>query len=184
MAFYDGCTVRHVKCEWLLLSGRRCQQCTTYRNNSLRREANCMKQIDKENRDPSNPSSHVNYRYLNTPERNDRMRRLHNELRAKTKSLQAMRQKANRMIQSSGVNLDADLHHDLVELMKSQSSQLGSDSFVSLFWRQQTLASSLRNSRSMRWHPLLIKWCLLIFRKSSSAYETIRKTGILKLPSG
>ena len=28
------------------------------------------------------------------------------------------------------------------------------------------------------------KWCLLLFRKSSSAYETIRKTGILKLPSG
>ena len=36
----------------------------------------------------------------------------------------------------------------------------------------------------MRWHPILIKWCLLLFRKSSSAYETIRKTGILKLPSG
>ena len=36
----------------------------------------------------------------------------------------------------------------------------------------------------MRWHPILIKRCLLLFRKSSSAYETIRKTGILKLLSG
>lgn len=45
-------------------------------------------------------------------------------------------------------------------------------------------ASSLHDARSMRWHPTLIKWCLLLFRKSSSAYETIRKTGVLKLPSG
>ena len=87
----DNCTIRHMKCQWLLPSGRRCQQCTVYRDNTLRRQANHMKQADKENRDPSNPSSRVNYRYLNTPERNDRMRRLHNELRVKVRSLQAIR---------------------------------------------------------------------------------------------
>ena len=143
-----------------------------------------MKQADKESRDPSNSSSYVNYRFLNTPERNIRIRRLHNELRVKIRSLQAMHMQVNRMIQDSGIHLDLDLHNDLLSMMKSQSDEPGKDSFEALFWRQQMQASALQNSRSMRWHPLLIKLCLLLFRKSSSAYETIHKTGILKLPSG
>ena len=102
-----------------------------------------MKQEDKENRDPSNPSSRVNYRYLNTPESNDRKRRLHNELRVKVRSLQAIRRQVNRMIQDSGVNLDPDLHDDLLSIMKSQSDKPGKDSFVALFWHQQMQASSL-----------------------------------------
>ena len=36
----------------------------------------------------------------------------------------------------------------------------------------------------MRWHPMLIKWCLYLQYKSSGAYETLRQSGILKLPSG
>ena len=125
----DHHTIRHTGCQLLISSGSRCMQCTTYRNNSLRREANHLKQLDKENSDPSNPSSHINYRFMTTPERNDRIRRLHDQVRVKDKSLQMMRKQASRMIQNSGINLDADLHHDLLSVMKSQSDQPGNDTF-------------------------------------------------------
>ena len=36
----------------------------------------------------------------------------------------------------------------------------------------------------MRWHPLVIKWCLRIYIKSHGLYEDIRNSGGLKLPSG
>ncbi|KXJ19976.1 hypothetical protein AC249_AIPGENE15268 [Exaiptasia diaphana] len=36
----------------------------------------------------------------------------------------------------------------------------------------------------MRWHPLVIKWCLRLYSKSHSAYEDLRESGFLKLPSG
>ena len=35
----------------------------------------------------------------------------------------------------------------------------------------------------MRWHPLVIKWCIYLRHLSGSAYELLRDTGCLKLPS-
>lgn len=35
----------------------------------------------------------------------------------------------------------------------------------------------------MRWHPLMIKWCLYIRHQSQKAYEVIRDSGVICLPS-
>ena len=35
----------------------------------------------------------------------------------------------------------------------------------------------------MRWHPLVIRWCLSIKLRSPSTYEAMCKSGLLKLPS-
>ena len=35
----------------------------------------------------------------------------------------------------------------------------------------------------IRWHPLIIKWCLYLRHQSSKSYETLREPGILALPS-
>ena len=94
----DHHTNCHAVCQLLISSGSRCMQCTTYHNNSLLREANRLKQLGKENSDPSNTSSHINYRFMITPERNDRIRRLHDQVRVKDKSLQTMCKQASRMI--------------------------------------------------------------------------------------
>ena len=35
----------------------------------------------------------------------------------------------------------------------------------------------------MKWHPLMIKWCIYLRYKSSGAYEMLRESGCIKLPS-
>ena len=35
----------------------------------------------------------------------------------------------------------------------------------------------------MRWHPLMIRWCIYLRHLSSSAYETLRSSDVIKLPS-
>jgi len=45
------------------------------------------------------------------------------------------------------------------------------------------LACSLKNSKSMRWHPLYIKWCLYLRHLSGKACELPRSSGCIKLPS-
>ena len=57
------------------------------------------------------------------------------------------------------------------------------DSFERIFWEEQIKYNQLRNKASMRWHPLIIKWSLLIKSKSSKAYETMRNQGFIHLPS-
>ena len=62
-------------------------------------------------------------------------------------------------------------------------SSVPENSFQKIFWEQQKKASALNNSRSMKWHPLMVKWCLYLKHLSSKAYETIRDSGCIALPS-
>ena len=39
-------------------------------------------------------------------------------------------------------------------------------------------------ARQMRWHPLVIQYCLKLYCKSHSLYEEMRSSGALLLPSG
>lgn len=64
-----------------------------------------------------------------------------------------------------GVTLDSETHSDMVSLMQSSDLQqffenLPDDSFRQLFWKQQLKAASQKNPRAMKWHPLMIRWCL------------------------
>ena len=35
----------------------------------------------------------------------------------------------------------------------------------------------------MKWHPMIIKWCLYFQSKSAKAYKAMRDAGFIKLPS-
>lgn len=35
----------------------------------------------------------------------------------------------------------------------------------------------------MRWHPMIIKWCLFLRHKSATTYSTLRDIGFVNLPS-
>ena len=34
--------------------------------------------------------------------------------------------------------------------------------FSRLFWEQQFEAAKLKDAHTMRWHPLMIRWCLYL----------------------
>lgn len=90
------------------------------------------------------------------------------------------------MIQEEGVKVDSAMHSDLLTIMNKHgsSSEDASDSkFREIFWQQQLKAASLKDSRSMRWHPALIRWCLYLHHRSSGCYSTLRNSGVLSLPS-
>ena len=57
------------------------------------------------------------------------------------------------------------------------------NSFARLLWDSQLKAATVKDHRQVRWHPLLIKWCLNLKLLSSSAYSAMRTSGFLTLPS-
>lgn len=107
----------------------------------------------------------------------------------KTRSAEAMVKYLKKKIETStenlGVNVDDSLHEGLEGVMGEQTSsireQYADGTFHRLFWDQQIQAIS-KNPKQRRWHPMLIRWCLFLRMKSSSAYDALR--GILKLPCG
>ncbi len=138
------------------------------------------------------PDSHVNYRYLSTPEKVDRLNRLHSLQRQTQLRLHRMKAKNEQVAEEKGIEVDEATHNDLSDIMKEPSTTVKDafpvGSFQKLFWEQQQKASSLKDSRSMKWHPLMIKWCLqsgcLYLRHlSGRAYEMLRESGCVVLPS-
>lgn len=55
-------------------------------------------------------------------------------------------------------------------------------SFQETFWQQQRQMAS-RQGKGRRWHPLMIKWCIFLRHQSSKAYELLRQSGCVVLPS-
>lgn len=35
----------------------------------------------------------------------------------------------------------------------------------------------------MRWHPMIVRWCLYLRQKSTAAYDALRDSGFIRLPS-
>ena len=76
------------------------------------------------------------------------------------------------------VPVNDSLHQSLKDVIINQNI---SDPFLKMFWSEQTKAFG-RQKGGMRWHPMLIRFAILIHSQSPSAYNTLRQTGALKLP--
>jgi len=136
---------------------------------------------------PTSAVSHVNYRYLLTPEKDQRLRELHSQHRNTTKCLKRLQHKLAVMIEEKGISVDESVHGDLTQIMNECADKVAAEhqvgSLARVFWEQQLKAASCKDQRQMRWHPLMVKWCLYLRHQSSSVYETMRKSGCLLLPS-
>ena len=53
---------------------------------------------------------------------------------------------------------------------------------MNLFWQEQKKLST-KTSSGVRYHPMIIRFCLSLLSKSPSTYEEIRNSNILTLPS-
>jgi len=134
--------------------------------------------------DNASISSHTNYRYLRPNDQKERMHRNHVALISSKKRINYVQEKISSLINDSGVEVSTELNNDLLFIMRKNSKQVKIEfpdkSFSNLFWEQQLQAASVKDARVMRWHPLIIKWCLYLQHKSSGAYDLLRKSGQAK----
>ena len=112
---------------------------------------------------------------------------MHQANRQMKQQLQRVKQRITQVVEQEGVTVDEEAHSDFKSIIKENTAKVAEafppGSFQQLFWEQQQQASSLKDSRSMRWHPLMIKWCIYLKHLSSGAYEALRTSGCVKLPS-
>ena len=143
-----------------------------------------MKLSDNE-RDVTKTSSHANFRYLNTPEKIGCLKNLSKLVRSQEKHIQDLRNRLAKATEVNGVRVGGDVHNDLVNIMNFHKGKHPSsdETFSSIFWNQQLKAATLKDTRQMRWHPAMIRWCLYLHHRSSGAYSTLCNSGVITLPS-
>ena len=139
-------TIRHTKCDLLLeAESSRCHICTTYRKSlhamvsRHEKTANIVSNTE--------PSSHVNYRFLTPAEKGVRLQKLHDQKKKTEQKLKRLSAKLALRIEEEGVHLDEGTHSDLLDMMVEHKSAVDTkypnNSFQKLFWEQQQKASSL-----------------------------------------
>lgn len=89
------------------------------------------------------------------------------------KQLTAIRAKlADEVVDVSDVS-----HEKLKTIMESAEK----DSFTQLFWTEQKAAFA-RKSNGIRWHPMMVRFAILLHSQSPSAYRALHEVGVVKLP--
>ena len=100
--------------------------------------------------------------------------------RLKCKQLEQELNKMKKELQQLSFSIDTQLHNDFTEILSENNNKL--TPFMNLFWQQQKKLFSY-NPKGMRYHPMIIRFCLSLASKSKSAYEELRNSNILVLPS-
>lgn len=140
-------TVRHINCELIVAGGIRCNTCKAYRS-TLR--ALYSRYIKQKSRLCTSPRSHVNIRYLRTPERQKRFRNLKAHSKAVSRKLANLKSKISNEMALNSVQLDEQLTQDMTTIMDECSGYVEencpADSFERLFWEQQKKARQVRGS--------------------------------------
>ena len=173
----DSPTIRHKDCELLLHEGAvRCQACQDQRkllHALYTRMSKCTTQKDGR----TLPDSHVNYRHLSTPEKQERLSKLHDATRVARRHAKRLEERLKKAIDDFGEEVDGKLHDDLCSIMLQNDSiireRFPPESFCRLFWEQQKKAVQAKSASGVRWHPLIIKWCLHLHHLSGSGYDAL-----------
>uniref|UniRef100_A0A1X7VEP6 Transposable element P transposase-like RNase H domain-containing protein n=1 Tax=Amphimedon queenslandica TaxID=400682 RepID=A0A1X7VEP6_AMPQE len=83
--------------------------------------------------------------------------------------------------------LNDNEHNDMISIMRAHHDTIiktyPENSFQRIFWTSQYTAAQAKSPNGFRWNPAIIKWCIYLCHKSSSAYNLLRRTKILNLPS-
>ena len=176
-------TVRTSACE-LLVHESKCPSCKSYRA-VLR--AMYSRYNSRDSSKITETTSHTNERYLNTPEKKNKMEKMKKRVRMAESEVQKLKKKVAQLTDDQGDTVDCTLHDDLVSIMNEKSDEIRQaypeGSFSRLLWDQQLQAAQINDSRQVRWHPLIIRWCLNLKLISSAAYHAMKSAGFIKLPS-
>ena len=175
-------TIRTTACQLLVRDGSKCVPCKNYRD-TLRTMYNRWSK--RASAVMTETSSHTNERFLTTPERKAKMQKMRKRIRGAEQTVQQLTAKIEALMKH-GESIDSAMHTDILSIMTDKTDEIrktyAEGSFSRLFWEEQLRAASHKDPRQVRWHPLIIRWCLNLKLMSSSAYHAFRTAGFIKLP--
>ena len=81
----------------------------------------------------------------------------------------------------NAVTLDDELSGNIDQIMSENVNN--ASPFMNFFWDQQKRAFSTNSHLNNKYHPIIIRFCLSLASKSASAYNELRSSKVLTLPS-
>ena len=178
-------SIRSTNCHLLVGQYDRCKCCITYRRTLLKAQ---------QRRDNKIATPEKNWVKSHLPlSRLSENQKIHKikQLRIYANSLESEVEKLKRQLSKSikqGIKLTEAESQAMTELMNDtegevKKSYADPNSFQRLLCEQQKKYNNLTDKRGMRWHPMILRWCIYLKGKSSSTYDSLRHSGFINLPS-
>ena len=154
-----GQTIVHQENCHLFCDFTRCSPCAKQRSvlnaRRCRKRNSSSKSID--------PSSTTPYCMLS---KDDRLKLMHDKFRVIKKQRDRLAAGLSAILEDQSLQLNAKDDEDMKSIILEAEQQNMTDKenlsmFQRLFWQQQTEAAKQKDSRGMRWHPLMIRWCIV-----------------------
>ena len=183
-------TLRNTKCK-LLVQGARCSQCSGLRS-ILRARALRLQEKEKQSRNVTQEPNFISRSYKHSQMSKNELIGKIKQQQSKITSLQQevhqIQRRFDRELRTQGVDIDVCQSLELKDAMATCTGEMekafpNANSFQRLFWMQQFKSLSVKSSKGMRWHPMILRWCLYLRHKSNAAYESLRDSGFITLPS-
>ena len=171
---------RSNNCEILIKSFDMCVNCNKLEKNANSSLSKKLKRQEKILLEPAKPNAPV------SKTSSQRIKLTLQQYRIENKELKTKIENLKDEIAKNAHNISDSLNNDLVTIM-SEADQSQVPPFMKFFWEeQQKYVKS--SAKGIRYHPMVIRYCLALASKSASAYDDIRYnektgTGILILPS-
>ncbi|KAK3922779.1 Transposable element P transposase [Frankliniella fusca] len=101
-------------------------------------------------------------------------------IRKRDKKISYLEKRVQDVLDKEGVDIDKELSDDFQQILESSSLS----DVQKLFMKEQMARSKLKDVRSHRWHPTMIRFALFVRDKAGkSGYAALRDTGAIALPS-
>ena len=126
----------------------RCNNCSQYREKA--------ENISKNTPVSTFSRAEIEKQYLN----------LQMEKRTIVKSEKKLHERIEWMVERELIALDKKSDMLLEEVISKSDKHFDEDSPQYLLWKQQRKQLGIKRKSSMKWHPVIIRWCLAIYLKS------------------
>jgi len=165
-------TCRTSSCPVLIELGKakRCLHCKKL----LRSLKTRMHALLSKNPHPSTPNIYLTYEQAL-----EKLKLQHDEIKKKDLRIAYLEKRFQDILDKDGVDVDSDVSEDLANILANSNLTTEQE----IFFREQFSCFSKADPKAHRWHPYMIRLALHLHMVSRSAYEDLRNTGIIKLPS-
>ncbi|XP_076084495.1 uncharacterized protein LOC143055247 [Mytilus galloprovincialis] len=185
-AFTYHSTIRSSSC-CLLVQHNRCKTCSQYRKSLKLRKQRLNQQAENRQKQGTD-LMHSTYKHkdMSSEMLTNKLQQQKKHIQTLDSEISKMKRTVERDILQKGVTLGEIQNNEVKDLMATCQEEVykaypDENSFQRLFWEQQMKFNGSGNG--MRWHPMIIRWCLFIRQKSSKAYDAVREAGFINLPS-
>ncbi|KAK3932248.1 Transposable element P transposase [Frankliniella fusca] len=122
----------------------------------------------------------INTRYLAKGELKQKIKRIQTEKKLSQQQVRRLKSRIKKLLANHSEEIDSIVSEDFVKILGENTNKMSA--VEKLFWEQQSKALSKRDaSKTMRWHPTMIRLALHLRMLSPAAYDFVK--GFISLPS-